>query len=331
MDWFSWKNWKWSKTKKESTELKSLGVDSRVEQLQKENEKLRRTVDSLLANFGSNVQVGKNSLEGLTKDDMESLKTLCVSPKEKGKIRTGSTKTDGVSVELIEEGNLIRPTAPVSASVTTSTTFYTTTNTSTISSSASTTTPDSTSLTESKGIADIPVIDAGTKKTVFVKSAQKDEVAVVDMKNVEWWTIVNPDTLGADDDKDISYEDSELGDSFAVIQQDDVNESMASFLAVSIERHPDAKQLSPAELKKILDGTLAQAKKQGSLSQAYGWGMWLYSSYSWGSYIVRIYREPTLVKLVLQAACVLYNQPLLIPVFARGLWSAASWAVISYM
>jgi len=154
---------------------------------------------------------------------------------------------------------------------------------------------------------------------------------VVDMKNVEWWTIVNPDTLGADDDKDISYEDSELGDSFAVIQQDDVNESMASFLAVSIERHPDAKQLSPAELKKILDGTLAQAKKQGSLSQAYGWGMWLYSSYSWGSYIVRIYREPTLVKLVLQAACVLYNQPLLIPVFARGLWSAASWAVISYM
>jgi len=100
-------------------------------------------------------------------------------------------------------------------------------------------------------------------------------------------------------------------------------------LAVSIERHPDAKQLSPAELKKVLDSTLAQAKQQGTLSHAYGWGMWMYSNYSWGSYIVRIYREPSLVWLVARAAMVLYQQPLLIPVILRGLWSASSWAVIA--
>jgi len=318
MNWFSWKNWKWSKTK-ESTELKPLGFDSRVEQLQKENEKLRRTVDSLLANFGSDVQVGEKSLEGITKDDLENLKKLSMSQKDTKQFSTEVSKTDGVSVTFIEEGSLVRSSKSVVSSSSSS------------SSTSTTSAPVSTSssvMTESK--TDILEIDAGNQKTVFVKSAKKDEVAVVDMKNVEWWTIVNPDTL-EEDDKDISYEDSELGDSFAVIQQDDVNESMANFLAVSIERHPDAKELTPAELKKVLDSTLAQAKRKGTLSQAYGWGMWLYSSYSWGSYIVRVYKEPTLVMLVLRAACVLYQQPLLIPVFARGLWSAASWALIAYL
>jgi len=309
MDWFSWKSWKWSQTK-EATELKPLGSDSRIEQLQKENEKLRRTVDSLLANFGSDMQVGKNSLEGLGQDDLESLKKLYVTQKDlKALSSVEPTKTGGVTVSLIEEGDLVRPSS---------------TSTSSVSRSVS----DGSSSTEIKS-TEIPDIDAGTKKTVFVKSAKKDEVAVVDMKNVEWWTIVNPDTLGVDDDKDIAFEDSELGDSFAVIQEDDVNESMAHFLAISIERHPDAKQLSPAELKQVLDGTLAQARKQGSLSQAYGWGMWMYSSYSWGSYVVRIYRDPSLVRLVFRAACVLYQQPLLIPMIAKSLWSAASWALIA--
>jgi len=316
MNWFSWKNWKWSQAK-ESTELKPLGSDSRIEQLQKENEKLRRTVDSLLANFGSDVQVGKSSFEGLGQDDLDSLKKLSVTPKDAKKSSTKLTKTDDVSVNLIDEGSLARPSATSSGTTAFSETIVA---------------PVSTDIASAEvKQTEMPVIDAGSKKTVFVKSAQKDEVAVVDMKNVEWWTIVNPDTLDVDDDKDISFEDSDLGDSFAVIQQDDVNESMANFLAVSIERHPDAKQLSPAELKQVLDGTLAQARRQGKLTQAYGWGMWMYSSYSWGSYVVRIYREPALVKLVLRAACVLYQQPLLIPVFARGLWSAASWALIAYL
>jgi len=175
--------------------------------------------------------------------------------------------------------------------------------------------------------AESPSIDT-YKRAVFVKSPEKDEVAVVDMRDVEWWTIVNPESL--EENRSMDEEASELGDSFAVVKEDDVVESMANYVAVSIERNADARKLSPAEMKKVIDGTFAQMKKQGALSQAYGWGMWLYSSYSWGSYIVRIYREPVLVKLLFNATCILYSQPFLIPVFAKGLWSATSWAIVSY-
>jgi hypothetical protein len=349
MDWFSWKTWfKRKKDTQESTELRSLGADPKiVEQLQQENEKLRRTVDSLLTKFGANVEVNKKSLDGLPQEDLEKLKKLSVTQtkEENSGLFTklpSATKTDDVTISLIGEGELgqlaksslqkkgdsvprIKETCTNVASSSSS------------SNSSSSSSPSSASLSsdseESKDSTESsqPSIDARYKNAIFVKSSQKDEVAVVDTKSIEWWTIVNPETLGEDEDKDITLEDSELGEPFAVVQQDDVNESIANFLAVSIERHPDAKQLSPAELKQLLDGTFAQIKKQGKMSQAYGWGMWLYSSYSWGSYVVRIYREPTLVKLVLRAACVLYNQPVLIPVFARGLWSAASWALIAYL
>jgi len=366
MDWFSWKTWfKRKKDTKESTELRSLGADPRiVEQLQQENEKLRRTVDSLLSKFGANVEVNKKSLEGLPQEDLEKLKKLSVTQtkEENSELFTklpSATKTDDVTISLIGAGELsqlakspsqkkgdtvprnketcssVASSSSVSSSSSTSCSSISSSSSSTASSNSSS--PSSVSLSsdseESKDFTESsqPSIDARYKNAIFVKSSQKDEVAVVDTKTIEWWTIVNPETLGEDEDKDITLEDSELGEPFAVIQQDDVNESIANFLAVSIERHPDAKQLSPAELKQLLDGTFAQMKKQGTLSHAYGWGMWLYSSYSWGSYVVRIYREPTLVKLVLRAACILYNQPVLIPVFARGLWSAASWALIAYL
>jgi len=293
--------------------------------------------------------VGKNSLDGLSEEELDSLKKLFVTQKESLSVSEGSPGTDGTSVKLIDEGELRSTKKASTCAVVSSGPSTISVESVKVTSSPSATLverktdlwqPESLEPQESIGSQEssagkkdsesgIPVIEAGYKNAVFVKSVQKDEVAVMDLKNVEWWTIVNPDTLGDDENKDITMEASELGDSFAVIQQDDVSESMANFLAISIERNPDAKQLSPAELKKILDGTLAQAKRQGKLTQAYGWGMWLYSSYSWGSYVVRIYKEPALVKLVLRAACVLYQQPILIPVFARGIWSAASWALIA--
>jgi len=316
MDWFSWKGWVNSKKEStEGTELKKVEDTAVVvEHLKTENEKLRKTVDSLLSKFGSGTQVGKVKLENLPKEELENLQKLWVTQNKENITPAAAelSKSDPDTIKLISEGELgqeIKPAvSPVEHKGAT----------------------DDPALDDKTTKSGVPTVDASYKNAVFVKSAEKDEVAVVDMKNVEWWTLVNPDALD-EDDKDITTEASELGDSFAVIQQDDVTESMANFLAVSIERNPDAKQLSPAELRKVLDGTLAQARRQGKLTQAYGWGMWLYSSYSWGSYVVRIYKEPTLVKLVLRAACVLYNQPMLIPVFARGLWSAASWALIAYL
>jgi len=322
MDWFSWKKWKKSK-RVVATELKPL--DTKLEHLERENEKLKRTVESLLSKFGSSAQVGKETFEDLSDKDLSELKGLHVTQKDLENIKSGkvsasqSTQSSGVSTDPSKtESSKIEPSSKTDICV------------KLISEgelSLEHIAKAETSTKESEVKSTEPIIESNYKNAIFVKSPQKDEVAVVEMRQVEWWTIINPDAL--EEQKDISYEDSELGDSFAVIQQDDVNESMANFLAVSIERHPDAKQLSPAELKQVLDSTLAQAKGQGKLCQAYGWGMWLYSSYSWGSYVVRIYREPVIVKLVLRAACILYNQPLLIPVFAKGLWSAASWALIA--
>jgi len=294
-----------------------------------------------MSKYGSSLQVGKLSLGELETGELEKLKTLTmvpsgIAPVESAELRDGvqliehgvlsskgSAKSDGVK---ISESDASSSSSASSASASVSTIA-----TSSSGDSGDTATPPTESVdkAETKDESPSPVIDAAYKSAVFVKSAQKDEVAVVDMDNVEWWTIVNPESL--EEEKDITFEDSELGDSYAVINQDDVTESLANFVAVSIQRNPDAKQLTPAELKKVLDGTFAQMKKQGTLSSAYGWGMWLYSSYSWGSYIVRVYREPMMVKLIARAACVLYNQPMLIPIFAKGFWSAASWALVAYL
>jgi len=322
-------NWRKKAKAKEAAEL---------ENLRNENAKLRRTVESLMSKYGSSLQVGKLSLGELETGELEKLKTLTmvpsgIAPVESAELRDGvqliehgvlsskgSAKSDGVK---FSESDASSSSSASSASASVSTTSS--------GDSGDTATPPTESVdkAETKDESPSPVIDAAYKSAVFVKSAQKDEVAVVDMDNVEWWTIVNPESL--EEEKDITFEDSELGDSYAVINQDDVTESLANFVAVSIQRNPDAKQLTPAELKKVLDGTFAQMKKQGTLSSAYGWGMWLYSSYSWGSYIVRVYREPMMVKLIARAACVLYNQPMLIPIFAKGFWSAASWALVAYL
>jgi len=323
-------NWRKKAKAKEAAEL---------ENLRNENAKLRRTVESLMSKYGSSLQVGKLSLGELETGELEKLKTLTmvpsgIAPVESAELRDGvqliehgvlsskgSAKSDGVK---FSESDASSSSSASSASASVSTTTSS-------GDSGDTATPPTESVdkAETKDESPSPVIDAAYKSAVFVKSAQKDEVAVVDMDNVEWWTIVNPESL--EEEKDITFEDSELGDSYAVINQDDVTESLANFVAVSIQRNPDAKQLTPAELKKVLDGTFAQMKKQGTLSSAYGWGMWLYSSYSWGSYIVRVYREPMMVKLIARAACVLYNQPMLIPIFAKGFWSAASWALVAYL
>jgi len=323
-------NWRKKAKAKEAAEL---------ENLRNENAKLRRTVESLMSKYGSSLQVGKLSLGELETEELEKLKTLTmvpsgIAPVESAELRDGvqliehgvlsskgSAKSDGVK---FSESDASSSSSASSASASVSTTTSS-------GDSGDTATPPTESVdkAETKDESPSPVIDAAYKSAVFVKSAQKDEVAVVDMDNVEWWTIVNPESL--EEEKDITFEDSELGDSYAVINQDDVTESLANFVAVSIQRNPDAKQLTPAELKKVLDGTFAQMKKQGTLSSAYGWGMWLYSSYSWGSYIVRVYREPMMVKLIARAACVLYNQPMLIPIFAKGFWSAASWALVAYL
>jgi len=327
-------NWRKKAKAKEAAEL---------ENLRNENAKLRRTVESLMSKYGSSLQVGKLSLGELETGELEKLKTLTmvpsgIAPVESAELRDGvqliehgvlsskgSAKSDGVK---ISESDASSSSSASSASASVSTIA---TSMSSSGDSGDTATPPTESVdkAETKDESPSPVIDAAYKSAVFVKSAQKDEVAVVDMDNVEWWTIVNPESL--EEEKDITFEDSELGDSYAVINQDDVTESLANFVAVSIQRNPDAKQLTPAELKKVLDGTFAQMKKQGTLSSAYGWGMWLYSSYSWGSYIVRVYREPMMVKLIARAACVLYNQPMLIPIFAKGFWSAASWALVAYL
>jgi len=327
-------NWRKKAKAKEAAEL---------ENLRNENAKLRRTVESLMSKYDSSLQVGKLSLGELETGELEKLKTLTmvpsgIAPVESAELRDGvqliehgvlsskgSAKSDGVK---ISESDASSSSSASSASASVSTIA---TSMSSSGDSGDTATPPTESVdkAETKDESPSPVIDAAYKSAVFVKSAQKDEVAVVDMDNVEWWTIVNPESL--EEEKDITFEDSELGDSYAVINQDDVTESLANFVAVSIQRNPDAKQLTPAELKKVLDGTFAQMKKQGTLSSAYGWGMWLYSSYSWGSYIVRVYREPMMVKLIARAACVLYNQPMLIPIFAKGFWSAASWALVAYL
>jgi len=142
---------------------------------------------------------------------------------------------------------------------------------------------------------------------------EEDEVCVVDMKDMEWWTVVP-----SEKDKEqrlleckVNEEDSPLDDSYVVLQEGDLVDALAEFVAVAISRHPNVRQLSPAEMKLMIDQTFDQLQEHGTIGKLYHYASLMYSTYGWGACAFKLYQDPFYVRLV-----------------ATGLWQAVTWALI---
>jgi hypothetical protein len=148
-----------------------------------------------------------------------------------------------------------------------------------------------------------------------------EEVAVLDLQDIEWWTIVNPVdeqgneikpaqlTPGEEEKKNTEDSDDE---GFVVLKERDYVDALADFITKNIrEHHPEAARLTPTQLREMLNGTFSDLKEPGTLGKAWQWGKFMYTTYGWGQTAWSLYQQPAMVRLV-----------------ASGVFQAATWVLV---
>jgi len=183
------------------------------------------------------------------------------------------------------------------------------------------------------------VIRATDKSSLIVsvheydENIRQEEVAIVDLDEADWWTIVEKpkDTyvncftdgssceVDVDDDTDCKAEITDLqilqglGGKFEMIGEEEVHEAISDFLRICLERFPETQRLGPSDMKQLVDGTFKQMHSydRRTISKLWSWGQFLYTSYGYGKWAMRVYKEPAMARLV--ATCI---------------YKAASWALV---
>jgi hypothetical protein len=156
----------------------------------------------------------------------------------------------------------------------------------------------------------------GARSAIFIcKEEQEEEdegdegafVAVMDVQDDEWWEIVNPEK---DDFEPVPDDDFSKDSSYVMVEEEEVMTALASFVAAAIKQYPEAKEVDPQKLKRMIDDTLSTLQEKGTVTRAYEWGTFAYTTYGWGSYAWHLYRDPAMVQMV-----------------AKGVIKAGSWVM----
>jgi len=153
-------------------------------------------------------------------------------------------------------------------------------------------------------------------------SVNGDQVAVVDLKQLDWWTFVNdkeaqPNNSSSSVVKPSSTPSSscatsttqpEVDDEWQLVDNEEFVSALSDFIAQTMKNNPDvASKLPPDQLRKMLTDVFIQVKSPNTSSRLWQWGSFAYHTYSWGTTIMQLYNN----KLV-----------------AQGLYAAASWVLV---
>jgi len=172
--------------------------------------------------------------------------------------------------------------------------------------------------------SDPDCIESASKRAVIVcvpgkDEEDEDEVCVMDLSNIDWWTIVDSEkdrkTLRDDAEQYVECEltkgTSDDDDSYLLVDEKDLGDAFANFVAQTlVKQYPEAKILSPKQVDRLMENTFGELRPPSTLGKALRWGKLAYSSYGWACCAYNIYRDPTMVKLV-----------------AKGAYTACSWLI----
>jgi len=134
------------------------------------------------------------------------------------------------------------------------------------------------------------------------------QVAVVDLDQADWWTVVPP--LRSDE----LAEPDTLDGAFVVVEEDEVVEAIAEFLAAYVVAMPHMKRVPNDQLQAKLSTVFSDFQEKGAMTQLWEWGQFLYTTYGWTATAVGVYQEPEVALWVL-----------------RGLWTAAKWMSLFFI
>lgn len=124
--------------------------------------------------------------------------------------------------------------------------------------------------------------------------SEKDALA-----NIEWWTLVNrPKPVQHKDNFQYHKDDDLLGGPYVLLQEKDVVESVAIFVAQCIVQQSNGVP-KPDELLDRINGNFKQIKEKGMLREVWDWGTFLHSVSKWGLAAYEIYTDPLCARILI--------------------------------
>nr|ABK26544.1 unknown [Picea sitchensis] len=85
-------------------------------------------------------------------------------------------------------------------------------------------------------------------------------------------------------------------DSYVVVQEEDIVDGIACFMATYLSTLKQTKELTPKQLQKALSKTFSTTKKKGKLRKMWDSSKVIYNVVSWGATAVGIYQNPALIR-----------------------------------
>ncbi|KAI3451946.1 hypothetical protein Pfo_008611 [Paulownia fortunei] len=102
------------------------------------------------------------------------------------------------------------------------------------------------------------------------------------------WDMVSENDLWGSGNVELGTED------YVLVQQEDIMEGIASFMAAYLFSLEQTKDLTPNQLQEALSKTFSMKKKKGKLQKAWDGSKVIYNVASWGATAIGIYQNPAL-------------------------------------
>ncbi|XP_024363163.1 uncharacterized protein [Physcomitrium patens] len=134
---------------------------------------------------------------------------------------------------------------------------------------------------------------ASTSSNKTLLRAEDDFYVKADVDDPNWWLWLSEN----DTDREIKEVKDGLGsDGYVMVSQEDIVDSIASFIARYISSIPQAKNLTPKELQQAMTQAFAKVEKKGRLRSLWTTGKYLYTAGSWGATALSIYKHPMVIR-----------------------------------
>eukprot|EP00850_Spirogloea_muscicola_P006002 SM000028S10096 [mRNA] locus=s28:387970:389372:- [translate_table: standard] len=121
----------------------------------------------------------------------------------------------------------------------------------------------------------------------------------VNLDDPSWWLwVTDADSYGLAGKE---AADEWGGESYVVVDKEDVIDAIANFVARYVSTLPQTKNLQPKELQDAMAQAFTELRRKSTLRRFWDWGRFLYTSAYWATTAFGIYKNPIVIRATLVA------------------------------
>jgi len=150
------------------------------------------------------------------------------------------------------------------------------------------------------GVVSSPQTVSATARGEVLAEESEEEIAVFDLQDAEWWVVVpHPDREGEElkSAPPPPVDPAEDEDGFVVVKNKDSLAAISDFIAGMMAKHPEINQLSPEQLRAMLEGSIGELKDPGTMGRVWQYTRSAYTIYGWSSTAWGLYKDQTLLRI----------------------------------